>query len=110
MNFEKMITAQKMKFFIKNLFSKCHQILNKMRIWSHLLKKSIVENLIFCAVDMMKSFGFLEYLFSISSNENFIASYEIFPGNNLPALKSHYSRWSEVVIGFDQIPNCSQYA
>ena len=43
-------TAQKMKFSIKNLFSKCDQICYKLRIWSHLLKKSLMENFIFCAV------------------------------------------------------------
>ena len=40
-------TAQKMKFSIKDFFSKCDR---KLRIWSHLLKKSLMENLIFCAV------------------------------------------------------------
>ena len=37
-------TAQKMKFSINDFFSKCD------RIWSHLLKKSIMENFIFCVV------------------------------------------------------------
>ena len=40
------ITAQK-KFSIKDFFSKCDQILRKLRIWSHLLKKSLMENFIF---------------------------------------------------------------
>ena len=35
-----------MKFSIKDFFSKCDQ----MRIWSYLLKKSLMENFIFCAV------------------------------------------------------------
>ena len=43
-------TAQKMKFSIKDFFSKFDQIRRKMRIWSHLLKKSLMENFIFCAV------------------------------------------------------------
>ena len=43
-------TAQKMKFSIKDFFSKCDQIRWKLRIWSHLLKKSSMENFIFCAV------------------------------------------------------------
>ena len=43
-------TAQKMKFPIKDFFSKCDQICRKLWIWSHLLKKSLVENFIFCAV------------------------------------------------------------
>ena len=42
--------AQKMKFPIKDFFSKCDQIRRKLRIWSHLLKKSLMENFIFCAV------------------------------------------------------------
>ena len=42
--------AQKMKFFIKDVFSKCDQIYNKLRIWSHLLNKPLIENFIFCAV------------------------------------------------------------
>ena len=43
-------TAQKMKFSIKNFFSECDQIRSFLRIWSHLLKKSLMENFIFCAV------------------------------------------------------------
>ena len=43
-------TAHKMKFFIKYFFSKCDQIRIKLRIWSHLLKKSSMEKFIFCAV------------------------------------------------------------
>ena len=44
------VTAQKMKFSIKGFFSKCDQIRSKLRIWSHLLQKSLTENFIFCAV------------------------------------------------------------
>ena len=40
-------TAQKMKFSIKDFF-KCEQIRIFLRIWSHLLKKSLMENFIFC--------------------------------------------------------------
>ena len=43
-------TAQKMKFPIKDFFSKCDQIRSFLRIWSHLLKKSLKENFIFCAL------------------------------------------------------------
>ena len=39
-----------MKFFIKDFFSKSDQIRNFLRIWSHLMKKSLMENFIFCAV------------------------------------------------------------
>ena len=42
---ERNFTAQKMKFSIKDFFSKCDHIHKKVRIWSHLLK-----NFIFCEV------------------------------------------------------------
>ena len=47
------ITAKKMKFSIKDFFSKCDQNRRKLRIWLHLLKKSLMKNLIFCAVSLM---------------------------------------------------------
>ena len=43
-------TAQKIKFSIKDFFSKCDHIRRKLRIWSHILKKSLMGNFIFCAV------------------------------------------------------------
>ena len=46
-------TAQKMKFFTEDFFSKCDQIRRKLWIWPHLLKKSLLENFIFCAVIML---------------------------------------------------------
>ena len=39
-----------MKFCIKDFFSKCNQTRSFVRIWSHLLEKSLMENFIFCAV------------------------------------------------------------
>ena len=44
------VTAEKMKFSMKAFFNKCDQIRRKLRIWLHLLKKSCMENFIFCAV------------------------------------------------------------
>ena len=43
-------TAQKMKFSIKGFFSKCYQICSFLRIWSHLLRKSLLKISFFCAV------------------------------------------------------------
>ena len=43
-------TDRKMKFSIKDFISKCDEIRRKQRIWSHLLKKFLMENFIFCAV------------------------------------------------------------
>ena len=42
--------AQKMKFSIKDFFRKCDQIPSFLRIWSHLLKKTLTGKFIFCAV------------------------------------------------------------
>ena len=42
--------SRKMKSFIKNFFIKYHQIRSFVRIWLHLLKKSLMENFIFCVV------------------------------------------------------------
>ena len=44
------LAAQKMKFFIKDFFCKCDQICSFLWIWSQLLKKSLMETFIFCAV------------------------------------------------------------
>ena len=38
-----------MPFSIKDLFSKYDQIRSFLRLWSHLLKKYLIENFIFCA-------------------------------------------------------------
>ena len=41
---------KKNKFFIKYFLIKCDQIRRKLPIWSHLLKKVLMENLLFRAV------------------------------------------------------------
>ena len=48
------VTPQKIKFSIRNFFRKCDQILSFLRIWSHLLKKSLIENFTFCAMSVNK--------------------------------------------------------
>ena len=52
-----MYTAQKMNLSIKDFFSKCDQIRSFLRIWSHLLKKSLMEKFIFCAVAGFSTFS-----------------------------------------------------
>ena len=42
-----------MKLSIKGFFSKCDQICRKLQNWSHLLKKFLMENFIFCVVKVM---------------------------------------------------------
>ena len=41
------ITAQKIKFSIKDFLGKCDQIGKKLQIWPHLRKQSLTENFIF---------------------------------------------------------------
>ena len=41
---------KKKEFSIWDFVSKCDQIRIFLRIWSHLLKKSLMESFIFCAV------------------------------------------------------------
>ena len=41
---------EKMKFPIKDFFCNCEQIRSLLQIWSHLLKKFLKGNFIFCAV------------------------------------------------------------
>ena len=45
-------TAQKMKFSSKDFFSNCDQIRRKLRIRSYLRKKSLMENFVFCVVQL----------------------------------------------------------
>ena len=39
-----LLVAQKIEFSIKDFFSKCDQIRRKLRVWSRLLKKFLMEN------------------------------------------------------------------
>ena len=39
--------TQKMKFYIKDFFSKCEQMHSFLRVWSHLLKKSLMKTSFF---------------------------------------------------------------
>ena len=57
MRWELTYTSQKMKFSIKGFCSNCDQIRGFLQIWSHLLKKSLMENFIFCAVVSFKMGG-----------------------------------------------------
>ena len=45
-----MTLHKKWSFSIKDFFNKCDQMSHFLRIWSHLLKKSLMEKFIFCAV------------------------------------------------------------
>ena len=63
-----------MKFSIKNIFSKCDEIGSFLRSRSHLLKKSLMENFIFCAVLFLKKRLLLKPLLFTVSNKLLICS------------------------------------
>ena len=54
--------AQKMKFSIKDIFIKCDQIHSFLHILSYLLKKSLMENLIFLCSTSSSSPNFCKRL------------------------------------------------
>ena len=56
-----------MKFSSKDFSSKCDQIRRKLRIWPHLLEKSLMENFIFCAVTFLRLFD-IEWVQMISAD------------------------------------------
>ena len=58
----------KMKFSIKDFFSKCDQIRNFLQIWSHLLKKSLMENFIFCTVNSPTSEHKKDYSLTLNNS------------------------------------------
>ena len=49
-----------MKFSIKDFFNKCHQIGSFLRIWSHLLKKPLIDNFIFCVAFVTTTISFIQ--------------------------------------------------
>ena len=105
-----------MKFSIKIFFSKCDQICRKLRIWSHLLKISLMENFIFCAVVCLKSIRLCNCLSQASSfaslpffpEYRWISSKKIFhrPTNNEhSSVICHYKRtffWSILFLSKSQ--------
>ena len=62
----------KIKFSIKDFFSKCDQIPSFLRIWLHLPKKSLMENFIFCAVYPGKT-----WMTSLSCLNKFCSNFSI---------------------------------
>ena len=59
-----MLKAQKMMLLIEHLFSEYDQICRKLSIWPHLLKKYLIQNIIFSAVTVsMKRISFNDDFF-----------------------------------------------
>ena len=60
-----------MKFSINDFFGKCDQMGSFSRIWSHLLKKSLMENFIFCAVTDLPRHSYTEQKLKFSIKDFF---------------------------------------
>ena len=85
-----------MKFSVKDFFSKCDQVSRKQRIWSHLLKKSLMENFIFsCSVRLSKIQG---EFFSQNVNKilNFLSYIASLPQWRNRRRKSNYFKFRDV--------------
>ena len=77
------ITAQKMKLSMKDFFSKCNQIRRKLRIWSHLLKKSSTEKFIFLCNEFWKFLEYLQETFAVESLLSIVIVARLDSGNSL---------------------------
>ena len=66
LNKKKLLTLHKrLKFSVKAFLSKCGQIRSFLPIWSHLLRKSLVENFIFLCSLTTISFGVMTSICTI---------------------------------------------
>ena len=62
-------TTLKKKFNIKDFFIKYDQIHSFLQIWSHLLKKSLMENFVFSVVKSKQRFFQQEYSWDLPSDQ-----------------------------------------
>ena len=100
-----MYTAQNMKFTIKNFFSKCDQLSRKLRIWSHLLNKSLVKNFIFCAkANFFQGIGL--HIIQLDINYGLLSKtdhlWNIAKGTKAPAICVIESKCNEKVLNPDK--------
>ena len=71
----------KMKFSIKDFFSKCDQVRSFLRIWSHLLKKSLMETFILfveCGVKNCLIIDALHFKFYMAMEATFSFHFKTF--------------------------------
>ena len=95
--FYKSGTAQKRKFSIKDFFSKCDQIRSFLRIWSHLLKKSLMKNFIFCAAwraGLQENVSFLAIFDNFKNCQDSPGSLRLVRLQYLSTLPHSHMTWS----------------
>ena len=84
-----------MTFSMKDSFSKCDQICSFLWIWSHLLKKSLMGNFIFCAViNKADKIFFLSTMIRSSQDSLFLVS-DFFWSFSLWVSLNHCQRCKE---------------
>ena len=92
-----------MKFSIKDFFSKCKQIRRFLRIWSHLLKKSLMENFIFSAVTLIfvyqtiEKVTILKNIYNTDANKLFKAYLQNNGSLNLSAFNMLLNKTFEIL-------------
>ena len=61
-----------MKFSSTDFFSKCDQVRRKLQIWSHLLKKSVMENFFFvhCFRKTLEKIPYFNYVVDRRANNS----------------------------------------
>ena len=80
-------------------FSKCDKIYSFLRVWSHLLRKSLMENFISCAVSAQRLLTFIQKIYCREDNSVTIHhrkmqkfGTEIFKAKNAFSLEPHYEK------------------
>ena len=95
------ITAR--KFSIKDFFSKCDQIRSKLRIWSHLMKKFLMENFIFCVVYRKTARYFFLVIQRFSCITQHIKEHSTFLKSNNLRYKKKLSNFSRKAFKWIQV-------
>ena len=90
-----------MKFSIKDFFSKCDQIHRKLQIWSHLLKKSLMENFTFCVVCITAPF-----VLSRTSLQTVLNIFRDFIANSTQFFLLENKFWTVLNFPWDSNTNC----
>ena len=88
------ITAQKMKFSITDFFSKCDQIRRCLWIWSHLLKKSVMENFIFCVVNVFFLTNYFAFAIGFLLSKSSLFVLDVFLHCHFPCIHNQACSFS----------------
>ena len=97
-----------MKFSIRDFFSKYDQIRSFLRIRSHLLKKSSMENFIFCVANVLLVYSIMFVILVIKQLHKQLKSVSFHPWNiSFINIFNRYRRW-DLSMFFFEIPSLRQ--